>query len=130
MIKGNKIKRWSTVVSIVMVISILITGCSMSNTARELLQRNKSNSWSADFKYLDGDLAHSFKKKDGKPSIIYTNSSIQSGSLTLQVQLQDKIEEIPIGKKEVDLSSWDDGEFILRIVADDAQDGSVVFTWE
>lgn len=48
----------------------------------------------------------------------------------LQIQLLDRIEEIQKGKQKVDLTKWGNGDLILRIVADNAEDGSVDFTWE
>lgn len=128
--KEDRIKRWLICISIIGIVFILITGCSMSYTSKKLTQKNTSNSWSIDFKYLEGDLAHSFNRKDGKPSTIHINSSLQSGSLILQVQLKDSIEEFSVGKNKIDLSSWDNGEFILRIVGSNAENGSVDFTWE
>lgn len=113
-----------------MVIFVTITGCSMSYTAQKLSQKNTWNSWSVDFKYLKGDLSHTLSRKDGKPSTINVNSIVQSGSLVLQVQLEDKIEKIQIGNQKVDLSKWDNGDFILRIITDNSQNGHVDFSWE
>lgn len=113
-----------------MIVLIIITGCSMSYTSKELSQNNTENSWSVDFKYLDGDLAHSVKRESGVPSKLVVNSKAESGSLILKVQLSDKIVEIPVGKKEIDLSSWGNGDLILRVVGDNAQNGSADFMWK
>ncbi len=128
--KRVKIKMRLTFISILMLALNVITGCSMSYTSKELSQNKTENSWSVDFKYLDGDLAHSFKRESGEPSRLIVNSIVESGSLILKVQLSDKIEEISVGKKEVDLSSWGNGDFILRIVGDNAQNGSADFIWK
>lgn len=130
MIKSDSIKKWSVFISIILIIFTTITGCGMSYTSQKLSQESTSNSWSVDFKSLKGDLAHTLNRKDGKPSTININSTVQFGSLILQVQLGDKIEEIQVGKQKVDLAQWGNGDFVLRIVADNAQNGYVDFTWE
>jgi hypothetical protein len=39
------------------------------------------------------------------------------------------VQEVKTGKQKVDLSKWDSGDFILRIVADNAQNSHILFTW-
>ena len=130
MIKLDRSIKWLVFICIMMIIFITVTGCSMSYSSRKLSQESTPNSWSIDFESLKGDLAHTLNRKGGKPSKVNVNSSVQSGSLVLQVQLGNQIEEIQIGKQKVDLSMWSNGDFILRIVADNAQNGHVHFTWE
>ena len=130
LIKPDRIKKWSVFICTMVIMIITVTGCSMSYTSKELSQQSTISSWRVDFKSLNGDLAHSLSRKDGKPSTISVNSTVESGSLALQVQLGDKIEEIQKGERKVDLAKWDNGDFILRVVADNAQNGHVYFTWE
>lgn len=130
LINSDRMRKWSVFISMILIVFTTITGCGMSYTSQKLSQESTLNSWNVDFKSLKGDLAHTLSRKDGKPSTINVNSAVQSGSLILQVQLEDKIEEIQVGKQKVDLAQWGNGDFILHIVGDNAQYGDVDFTWE
>lgn len=127
---SNKIKKHSIFTFIILVVFVAVSGCGMSYTSKELSESSTSNSWDIEFKSFDGDLAHSFTEEDDKPSKVLVNSNVKSGSLVLQIQLKDKIEQIPKGNQEIDLTGWGDGSFIFRVVGDNAVDGDVEFNWE
>lgn len=122
--------RRAAAASVLLVLFLSFTGCSMSSYRAFLMnERTDHTSWSVEFRALDGDLAHHFTRSGGSPSTVKVVSSVGSGSMKLQIQLGDRIQDVAVGSTEVNLKDWDDGDIILRIAAQGAKDGSVHWEW-
>lgn len=109
-------------------IAFSLTSCTMYSS-KGLMQTKTSHSWNVKFKALNGDIAHEFNNDGGEISEIICKSQVGQGTMTLEVQMNDKIEKIELGQQTVDVSQWEKGTFILRIIGEDAQDGRVEFEW-
>ena len=115
----------------VLMVGILMFSLSACCSATRLVRRTTGNSWSVSFGSLNGELTHRVKVRDGKPTVLKVESSVQQGKLTLLAHQHDISEEILLGTSEIDVSEWTIGNhIIIRIKAESAKDGYVNFVWE
>ncbi len=64
--------------------------------------------------------------KQGSAGLLNVKSSVESGSLTLQITHNNTTIEIPLGKQFVDLKDFENDEITLTILGNNAVNGKVL----
>lgn len=78
------------------------------------VDHSKENNWDVSFTSLAGSVASTVNIKDGFPNSL-SFSSLAEGVLTIQIEQDDHIMEIPLGEQTVSLNSFHDGEIRISI---------------
>ena len=92
------------------------------------LNYNHADSRDVTFEKLDGEVVSSLCLQNGKPQTMNVFSSVESGILTLQIQQDEKIVQIPLGGQVVALDRFDDGTVLIKAIGDGAVNGKVKCT--
>jgi len=107
--------------------NVCFKGMATSFSCRAFTSTNdgSTNHWNTSFNWLNGEVGCKTTIADSYPQNLTFSSAVGSGKMKIQIEQGDKVVEVPLGEQTVSLGDFSDGTIIIRVIADNANNGHV-----